>query len=82
MIDHTNYVKGPKVELKRNFDQMINQRQNFHDQEAVQHKHSDRLNMRHHPQDEDPYLQGKSSKLEKIRQIVEMIKFPKKMFKE
>ena len=28
----TNYVKQPKVELKRNYDQMINQRQNFHDQ--------------------------------------------------
>ena len=65
--EQTNYVMQPKVKFKRNYDQMTNQRQNFHDQEAVQCKHSDRLNMRH-PQDEDPYLQGQSRKRQEKNQ--------------
>ena len=38
---------------------MTNQRQDFHDQEAMQYKHLDKLSMRY-PQDEDPYLQEQS----------------------
>ena len=47
MRDQTNYVKTPKAEFKKNYDQMTNQRQEFHDQEAVQCKHLDKLSMRH-----------------------------------
>ena len=62
---------------------MTNQTQNFHDQEAVQCKHLDKLSMRH-PQDEDPCLQEQSRqrqerpKLEINGQISEIIKIPRK----
>ena len=38
---------------------MTNQRQDFHDQVAVQHKHVDKFSMKH-PQDENPYLPEQS----------------------
>ena len=47
MTDQTDYVKQPKAELKQNYDPVTSQRQDFHDQEAVQHKHLDKLSMRH-----------------------------------
>ena len=36
MTNQTNHVKHPKVELKQNYDQISNQRQDCYDQEAVQ----------------------------------------------
>ena len=59
MTDQTNYVKQLKTELRHNYDQMTNQRQDFYDQEAVQHNYLDKLSISY-PKDEDPYSQEQS----------------------
>ena len=56
MTEQTNYVRQTKTELKWNYDQMTNERQDFYDHDAIQHKYLDILGMTY-PQDEDPYLQ-------------------------
>ena len=61
MTNQTNYVTQPKAELKWNFDQMTNQRQDFYDHDAIQHKYLDKLGMRY-PKNED------SSSQEQYRQ--------------
>ena len=79
--DQTNYVKQPKVELKRNYDQMTGQRQDFHNQEAVKCKHSDGLYMKH-LQNEDPYLQEQTKqtqekpKLENASYHLQLPRYP------
>ena len=35
MTDQTNYVKQTKTQLKQNYDQMTNQRQDFYDPDTV-----------------------------------------------
>ena len=59
---------------------MTNQRQGFHDQEAVQHKHLDKIIMRC-PQNEDLYSQEQfrqrqeKPKLEKMGKLQRDLKF-------
>ena len=52
LTDQTNYDKQTKTELKQNYDQMTNLRQDFYDHDAIQHEYLDKLGMRY-PQDEN-----------------------------
>ena len=58
MKNQTNYVKQTKTELKPDYDQMTNQRQDFYYLDAMQHQYIDKLGIRY-PQDKhcDPYKQ-------------------------
>ena len=69
-----------KTKLKWNYDQMTNQRQDFYDQDTIQHIYLDKLGMKY-PQDEDPCLQEQYRQREKTTkngQITKRIEIPGK----